>query len=367
MGGGLPFGVSINIPSALLIFKELFTFGVKKPTITFQEEKELDEADLPEVLLCPQPGFSSANLRRHGYEKTYSYYRGSADGDKFIGWNGVNKNLSSLQILEDVLILDNQLHGDDTATVSGRELINVSGYTNNNIEFANISVDLRILAFPYGRCLSIHPPTRAIQPPVRLRIEFKEEGIVDQNITSVRLFLLDKTNSLRLYPEDHEMVGLPIKFDFRHEKYSEADYKIQISRTKHVPGDPHLDCRTYTDSDTFNDCFQDDLLDYFKGELGCEPPLLAKDLKKMCDQRFNFTKEKDKDLKERFMHLYYHDGKSKCKTPCVKTIFSSSLIHTFQGLSKTLLFLVFDERIKITQSKFSIDEQTLLIRFKISF
>ena len=163
------------------------------------------------------------------------------------------------------------------------------------------------------------------------------------------------------------MVGLPIKFDFRHERYSEADYKIQILRTKHVPGDPLLDCKTYTDNDTFNDCFQDDLLDFFKGELGCQPPLLAKDQKKMCDQTFNFTKEKDKDLKERFMHLYYHDGKSKCKTPCVKTIFSSSLIHTFQGLSKTLLFLVFDEKIKITQSKFSIDEQTLLIRFKISF
>ena len=141
----------------------------------------------------------------------------------------------------DALILDNQLHGDDTATVSGRELIKVSGYTNNNIEFANISVDLRILAFPYGRCLSIHPPTSgAIQPPVRLRIEFKEEAIVEKNTTSVRLFLLEKTNSLRLYPEDHEMVGLPIKFDFRHEKYSEADYKIQISRTKHVPGDPLL-------------------------------------------------------------------------------------------------------------------------------
>ena len=209
---------------------------MKTPTITFKEEKDLDEADLPEVLLCPQSGFSSANLQRHGYET----YRGSADGDKFIGWNGVNTNLSSLQILEDVLILDNQLHGDDTATVSGRELIKVSGYTNNNIEFANISVDLRILAFPYGRCLSIHPPTGAIQPPVRLRLEFKEEAIVDQNITSVRLFFLDKTNSLRLYPGDHAIVGLPIKFDFRHEKYSEADYKIQISRTKHVPGDPLL-------------------------------------------------------------------------------------------------------------------------------
>ena len=143
------FALVCTILSALLIFQELFSFAVTRPTITYQEEKELDRSDLPEVVVCPDPGFDSDDLRKHGYEKTYSYYRGSADGTKFLGWNGGEKvrNLSSHDILEDVLILDNSLSGENTATVEGKKLIKVQGYTNNSIDFTNPIIALRILIF----------------------------------------------------------------------------------------------------------------------------------------------------------------------------------------------------------------------------
>ena len=76
-------------------------------------------------------------------------------------------------------------------------------------------------------------------------------------------------------------------------------------------GDPLLDCKTYTEENSFSDCVQDDLLDRYRGELGCEPPLFAKDLREMCNQRFSFSEVKDKQLKEEFMHLFYHNDKSK--------------------------------------------------------
>ena len=87
----------------------------------------------------------------------------------------------------------------------------------------------------------------------------------------------------------------------------------------------------------------------------------------MCNQRFSFSEVKDKQLKEEFMHLYYHDDKSKkCRTPCVKNTFTSRFVHRFQGLKSTWLFIVFEDTIKMTNSKFSVDEETLLIRFENS-
>ena len=356
--------------TALLIFKELFSFSVTRPTNTYEEEKQLERSDLPEVVVCPDPGFDLDDLRRHGYEKTYSYYRGSADGAKFLGWNGGEKaeNLSSQEILDDVLIVDNRLSGEDTATVEGKKFIKVGGYTNSDIDFEVTSpiIALRILVFPYGRCLSISPPKNAVEAPMRLEIQFEDAAIQQQNVSSVRIFFMDKTNSLRLYPDDMEMMGASVKLDFSSAQYSETVYKTRISRTTHVPGDPLLDCKTYTEENSFNDCVQDDLLDLYRGELGCEPPLFSKDPKGMCNQRFNFSDEKDKRLKEEFMHLYYHDEKSKCRMPCVKNTYTNRFVHRFPGLTQTWLFIVFEKTIKMTHSKFSIDEQTLLIRFETS-
>ena len=133
-----------------------------------------------------------------------------------------------------------------------------------------------------------------------------------------------------------------------------------------MPGDPRLDCKTYTEKNPFNDCVHDELLDLFVEELGCEPPLLAKDLSKMCNKRFNFSEAKDKELKEEFMHLYYHDGTSRCRPPCVKNVYTSRFVLSFPGLARTLLSIVFEKTIGITHSKFSIDEQTLLIRCEVS-
>ena len=358
--------VVCTILTALLTFKELFSFAVTRPTITYQEEKELDRSDLPEVVVCPDPGFDSDDLRKHGYEKTYSYYRGSADGSKFLGWNGGQnvRHFSSHDILEDVLILDKSLSGTNTATVHGKKFIKVQGYTNNSIDFTNPIISLRILVFPYGRCLSIIPPKKAIGAPMRLEIEFDDDAIQQQNLSHVRIFLMDKANSICIYPDDMEMMGPPVKLNVRKAQYSETVYKTRISRTTHVLGDPLLDCKTYTEENSFNDCVQDDLLDRYRKELGCEPPLIAKDLREMCNQRFSFSEVKDKKLKEEFMHLYYHDDKSKkCRTPCVKNIYTSRFVHRFQGLKSTWLFIVFEETIKMTSSKFSVDEQTLLIRF----
>ena len=132
--------------------------------------------------------------------KDYSFYRGSDDGIKLIGWNGGEnvENMSSHWILEDILVLYKNLSRAKIATVQGKKLIKVIGYTNNNIDFSNPVLALRTLAFPYGMCLSISPPKERLRSPIRLMIELEEDAILHRNVSTVRIFFMDKTNSLCL-------------------------------------------------------------------------------------------------------------------------------------------------------------------------
>ena len=57
----------------VLIYQVLFTFTVTKPTTTSKEEKELEIADLPEVVVCLDPGLNFETLEKNGYIGTYHY------------------------------------------------------------------------------------------------------------------------------------------------------------------------------------------------------------------------------------------------------------------------------------------------------
>ena len=50
-----------------LIYQVLFTFEVTRPTTTSKEEKELEITDLPEVVVCLDPGLSFKTLEKNGY------------------------------------------------------------------------------------------------------------------------------------------------------------------------------------------------------------------------------------------------------------------------------------------------------------
>ena len=107
-----------------------------------------------------------------------------------------------------------------------------------------------------------------------------------------------------------------------------------------------MDCKTHTLENPFKDCVHDELLDPLKEEL--KSGLIAKDLRKMCNRRFNFSEVRDRQLKEEFLHLYYQDGKSKRRTPCLKNFYTSRFVLRFPRLARTLLFIVFEKITKMT-------------------
>ena len=114
-------------------------------------------------------------------------------------------------------------------------------------------------------------------------------------------------------------------------------------------------------NNSYNDCIQNELLGSFHDILGCQPPLLGKDLDKMCNQRFNLSKAKEKKLVTLFMPLHHHDLKFKCKTPCKTNKYTKTLLYAVP-YKEPLLVLVFDKTIEVARSTFSINSQTLLTR-----
>ena len=99
------FRVICSILTLALIYQVLFTFAVTRPTTTSKEEKELQVADFPEVVVCLNPGLNYESLSRYGYSGTYSL--GITEQEwKFVGWNGgEHENRSSLDILEEALLV----------------------------------------------------------------------------------------------------------------------------------------------------------------------------------------------------------------------------------------------------------------------
>ena len=135
----------------ILIYQELVNFSITRPTSDFKEEKKLETSDIPEIVLCLEPGFNSKVLSDYGY-KAATYYRGTMGyTTSFVGWNGgENETNSSEEILEDVLAAESRLLNDSTL-IKGK-------FTKDHTNFVTAQSKIRTLAYPFGRCKSFIPP-----------------------------------------------------------------------------------------------------------------------------------------------------------------------------------------------------------------
>ena len=336
----------------LLIFQELFAFAITRPTSNFQEEKDLQTGDIPEVVLCFEPGFDFSKLERYGYNSD-TYYRGSMDGKSFVGWNG-DETKSSKDILEEILVVDNEVNSFIWVW-----------FTEDRVDLLPPGeVKMRTLTYPYGRCVSIRSPPSPKNMNT-LKVGFNKTAFSVSKITSdrVRVFFMDTANSLRLYPNYVEMTGDPIEISLK-DPSSAILFKTKVTQSVHVQGDPLFHCTAYTADNSYNDCVQDELLDPIEKEIGCQPPLLAKDEKLICNRRFNVSTGESRKMARLFKPLYYHDTKFNCRTPCMTNVYTTKRVQTTPSKieNNTYMILVFGKTLEVSHSSFSIDGQTLLTR-----
>ena len=339
----------------ILIYQELVAFTMTRPTSNYRKEKELETTDIPEIVLCLEPGFDFGVLEQYGYN-TDTYYRGSMDGKSFVGWNsGEGETRSSKEILEEALLVDGQL-------LLAKSLLSAN-FSDDHVDHIPAEMKLKKIAYPFGRCISFSmPPSQ--NDLSSLYISFNKTAFHFSKMLSdkVRVFFMDKANSIQIYPNHLEMMGDPIKIGIR-EPSSWISYKIKVSRFEHVQDDPLLDCGVYTTDNSYNVCILDELLNLIEDQIGCHPPLLVKDEKHMCNKRFNVSTAESRTVQRLLKPLYFHDYKFNCRTPCTSNVYTTKYVQTSPSHDNaTHLVLVFDKTVEVGHSVFSIDGQTFLTR-----
>ena len=175
---------------------------------------------------------------------------------------------------------------------------------------------------------------------------------------------MDQVNSLQLYPDEKEMTGDPIEIKIEQPPRKKS-YKTHISRFQQVEGDPRFECSVYTEENSYNDCVQNELLELFDKEIGCQPPLLVKDPARMCNKKLNISDNKRYTrINKLFKHMYYNDGVFDCRSPCLTNVYNTRLFHKTEKArnQSTTVVITFDNTLEVFRSSFSINEQTLLTR-----
>ena len=325
--------------------------------MTSREEKEIDNNDIPEVVICLEPGFNTNVLEKYGYKMARRYYRGSVNG-KFIGWSGnENETKLSSDILEEAFIVQNE-DSQNTKFIKRSEFKTISQ------DYIEAGINLRTLAWPFGRCFSVRLPSfQGNMGSVvnQLVLHFNDSVFNRYADTQVKLYFMDQTSSIKVYPDENDMAGDPLAVRYHSGQKYIPKYKIKISRSQHIQGDPLMACDEYTPEKSYNECIKNELLGSFENILGCHPPLLDEEPEKMCNGRFNLSTENEEKIKKTLLDLNNHDPSFKCKRPCTTNLYTSRLMSNIPS-SETGIKLVFDRTISVTRSAISINGQTFLTR-----
>ena len=134
-----------------LLYQLFVTYTTEKPTTTTKIEKELETKDLPNVVVCLDPGFSNASAIKYGYPVTFYWAGLMMPGElefNFVGWNGDGtENKSSRDILEEMFLLPESLD-----VVPSAEFLTEDYNTGYKAD-----VTFRHLMFPFGRCMFLRP------------------------------------------------------------------------------------------------------------------------------------------------------------------------------------------------------------------
>jgi hypothetical protein len=176
------------------------------------------------------------------------------------------------------------------------------------------------------------------------------------------VYFRDPINSIKIYAR-HDIS--PIKMKYTADdmgKLNYYQYRIKISKSTHVQGDPLFDCTEYSTNDTYNQCVQKELIDLVEKKLGCAPPLIAGHYNNTCNKTFNLTATEDSAIMLMFWDIYYGTYKPEiCKDPCTHTSFKEYLMFKVPKANNDYGF-TFDSEVAVTRSTFSVSSQTFLTR-----
>ena len=96
-----------------------------------------------------------------------------------------------------------------------------------------LEIGQRMLAWPYGRCYSTKLPSHqgnmsSAVSILRLYLHNDKDVSKKYRDMHVRMYLMDRTSSLKMYPDENDMAGDPLEVQFNGKQGYELKYKIRI-------------------------------------------------------------------------------------------------------------------------------------------
>ena len=291
------------ILTSYLLLQVVFNFAVTKPTSTSQEIVKFDAEVLPDIFICVDPAVDESVTSKYGYHDPLSYWLGRDSGwrGKFIGWNG-RKGCENSSIIREKAL---------TVKTEDKLVGNIGYLQDTTYESKNLTVDLKMLIYPYGRCQLVKPPrikgiswiSLILNSPTISKLTTEIQGDF-----SLNFLLMDPVNSPLVFPTNFQMKGSEMKVQLKTPSKKTLlkgwhPYLVKISQSRHVKDDPRYGCREYSLNDSYGNCVKKEWKGRFLKMLNCTPPmLLDSDTSQMCDKRFDLEPgEKSRKINELFL------------------------------------------------------------------
>ena len=259
------FKIIFSVACILLLYEQLYTYLVLKPTLTQSGRRDLGVDDFPVMTFCPIKHVDMTKLSFYGYEDLTGYKLGvQMNGSrKSFGWSGKNGNASQTEVIRDISLLKS-VHD---CPYSNESFARFDDFTKTHLEF-----ELTDALFPYHRCCKIIIPEESKSRVLNfVHVSIKKE---EKLYSSYILYLSDQVTYTQFEPLGTRMSGkdiTPLPTHFASAKL----YKISLTEEKHLEENPNYECIGYKKPNKYNDCLEKYFLGRSSELLNCTPPYLT--------------------------------------------------------------------------------------------
>ena len=179
------------------------------------------------------------------------------------GWRGNQTSLSEKQVLAKILILKSTEECPD---------MNALYKINNSILLRKLDKNLTSPVYIRGQCCQYQLPSDAPRSSYLeyFVFDFEANSYNNKNVQYFKMMLFDRKTSYLI--DQFNTDGPEVTVSMKENVFT--SYKLKISRTLHLEGDPSYDCLLY-EAGEYERCLQSEHVRQFQDLLGCTPPWAA--------------------------------------------------------------------------------------------
>ena len=132
--------------TSFLLYNELITFWIEKPTYTSSSKVKIAPHDFPDITICPFPSWNLQEMLKLGYGQSFEYSKGHIANTPMTGWSGNTTENTPESVIEKISILKNHTECPFTRA----KMI-----TEGKAKFIPLEFVLTSLYHPSGRCCKV--------------------------------------------------------------------------------------------------------------------------------------------------------------------------------------------------------------------